>query len=120
MNEQMDMSLSGIDWMRSAFPGREELRELEDARKFLGRFGLTGKQQLTPIRNLSHGQRARIVFACIAMRAPHILLLDEPTNSLVRDFTHKLQFVGNRYFVENGSKCLCYIYYSCYTCIRFS
>lgn len=80
----MDMNQSGIEWMRSAFPGREELRELEDARKFLGRFGLTGKQQLTPIRNLSHGQSARIVFACIAMRAPHILLLDEPTNSLVR------------------------------------
>ena len=78
------MSLSGIEWMRTAFPGREELREMEDARAFLGRFGLTGKQQLTPIRNLSHGQRARIVFACIAMRAPHILLLDEPTNSLVR------------------------------------
>ena len=105
MNEQMDMSLSGIEWKRSAFPEREKLRELEDARKFLGRFGLTGKQQLTPIRNLSHGQRARILFACISMRAPHSLLLDEPTNSLVHAFTHKLQFVGNRDFVEIGNKC---------------
>lgn len=38
--------------------------------------------QICPIKNLSDGQRCRVVFAWLAFQAPHILLLDEPTNHL--------------------------------------
>ena len=34
------------------------------------------------MRNLSDGQRCRVVFAWLAFQAPHLLLLDEPTNHL--------------------------------------
>ena len=40
------------------------------------------KPQICPMRNLSDGQRCRVVFAWLAFQAPHLLFLDEPTNHL--------------------------------------
>ncbi|KAB7503507.1 ATP-binding cassette sub-family F member 2, partial [Armadillidium nasatum] len=57
----------------------------ELVRKIIGRYGLTGKQQVSPIRQLSDGQRCRVVFASIAQQCPHMLFLDEPTNHLDMD-----------------------------------
>ena len=47
-----------------------------------GRYGITGKAQTAPIKQLSDGQKCRVVFAHIAHQIPHLLLLDEPTNHL--------------------------------------
>ena len=47
-----------------------------------GRYGITGKAQTAPIKQLSDGQKCRVVFAQIAHQVPHLLLLDEPTNHL--------------------------------------
>jgi hypothetical protein len=49
----------------------------------LGRFGISGKSQQTPIGTMSDGQKSRLVFAWLAEKKPHLLLFDEPTN--VRD-----------------------------------
>ena len=38
--------------------------------------------QTAPIKQLSDGQRCRVVFAWLAWQTPHMLLLDEPTNHL--------------------------------------
>ena len=50
---------------------------VEDARKYLGRFGLTGELALNPVTTLSGGQKSRLAFAGLAWKQPHLLLLDE-------------------------------------------
>jgi ATP-binding cassette, subfamily F, member 1 len=47
-----------------------------------GMFGLDGARHLIRIEQLSGGQKARCVFAGLALRKPHLLVLDEPTNHL--------------------------------------
>lgn len=77
--EALDLDMSAMEWMMKHFPA---IKEREEMRRIIGRFGLTGPQQICPIRNLSDGQRCRVIFAWLAWQNPHILLLDEPTNHL--------------------------------------
>nr|KAG5693522.1 hypothetical protein BaRGS_006224 [Batillaria attramentaria] len=77
--EQLELDLSALEYMMKCYP---EVKEREDMRKIIGRYGLTGMQQVCPIRNLSDGQRCRVAFAWLAWSTPHLLLLDEPTNHL--------------------------------------
>ncbi|KAL1526677.1 hypothetical protein AB1Y20_015380 [Prymnesium parvum] len=48
----------------------------------LGVKGLPSTQHELKLRELSGGQKARVVFASIAIVRPHVLLMDEPTNHL--------------------------------------
>jgi ATP-binding cassette subfamily F protein 2 len=48
----------------------------------LGKYGLSGDSQTALMGTLSDGQKARIVFALLAIDGPNMLLLDEPTNGL--------------------------------------
>lgn len=66
-------------------------KETQFWRQQLGRFGLSGSHQTSPIRQLSDGLRNRVVFAQLAMEQPHILLLDEPTNVRPRAFRHRIK-----------------------------
>ncbi|XP_020285331.1 ATP-binding cassette sub-family F member 2 isoform X1 [Pseudomyrmex gracilis] len=79
LHELLDLDVSPLDYMMKAFP---DVKEREEMRKIIGRYGLTGRQQICPIRQLSDGQRCRVVFAWLAWQVPHLLLLDEPTNHL--------------------------------------
>ncbi|KAL1456909.1 hypothetical protein WDU94_001596 [Cyamophila willieti] len=79
LHELLDLDISPLDYMLKSFP---EVKEREEMRKIIGRYGLTGRQQVCPIRQLSDGQRCRVVFAYLAWQVPHLLLLDEPTNHL--------------------------------------
>jgi len=79
LQDLLDLNLSALEYMMKSFPN---IRELEEMRKIVGRYGLTGRQQTCPMRQLSDGQRCRVVFAYLATQVPHMLLLDEPTNHL--------------------------------------
>ena len=46
------------------------------------RFSFTGEQLNQPVRNLSGGERARVLIAKLMLEPADVLLLDEPTNDL--------------------------------------
>lgn len=53
-----------------------------EVRAHLASFGLQGDKALTEIKKLSGGEKARLLFAKIALDKPNLLILDEPTNHL--------------------------------------
>ncbi|SDB87524.1 macrolide transport system ATP-binding/permease protein [Sanguibacter gelidistatuariae] len=60
-----------------------ELFDLIGAGDQLAGFGLVGRKDLDrPLRELSVGQRRRVVLGMLVAQAPEVLLLDEPTNHI--------------------------------------
>jgi ATP-binding cassette subfamily F protein 1 len=70
--ELLPMDKTPVAFLRSEF----DLTEHE-ARKTLGQFGLDGPRHLIAIRDLSGGQKARVVFASLSQQQAHVLILDE-------------------------------------------
>jgi len=79
LHEILELDLSPLDYMMKKFP---EVKERDEMRRIIGRYGITGKQQTSPMKQLSDGQKCRVTFAWLAWQTPHMLLLDEPTNHL--------------------------------------
>ncbi len=74
----LPMDVTPVEYLQSTYSGRT----YQEVRNLLGTFGLGGHAHTIPIRDLSGGQKARVVFASLSLQNPHILFLDEPTNHL--------------------------------------
>jgi ATP-binding cassette subfamily F protein 1 len=75
--DQLTLTESSVEYLMRRFNVDYQL-----ARKTLGRYGLPGHAHTIKIRDLSGGQKARVVFADISLMEPDVIILDEPTNNL--------------------------------------
>jgi ATP-binding cassette subfamily F protein 3 len=57
-------------------------KPIEEYRRLLGSFGVSGDLALQNIASLSGGQKSRVAFAVLGTARPNFLILDEPTNHL--------------------------------------
>lgn len=76
--DRLPMEEDPVTYLRRLYP--EET--YQSCRNKLGKYGLEGHAHTIAIRDLSGGQKARVVFVELSLMAPHLLFLDEPTNNL--------------------------------------
>ncbi len=79
--EELRLDENAIDHMSRALPKATP----PAVRAQLARFGLDVDRAETPVRDLSGGEKARLLLALATRDAPQLLLLDEPTNHLDLD-----------------------------------
>ena len=63
----------------------------------LGSFNFGADKAETVVENLSGGEKARLLFCIMSLKAPHILILDEPTNHLDVESREALVHAINAY-----------------------
>lgn len=116
--DQMSAELSSdktvIEHFHDCFPVLTE----KEVRSILGAFLFPGKDACKKVRDLSGGERARLVLSELFQSGPNFFLLDEPTNhmdisaretleSAFRAYTGTLLFVSHdRYFIRQTADSL--------------
>ena len=84
---------SALQHVRELMPGAAEAR----VRSRVARMGLGTEKMDTPAKDLSGGEKARLMMGLAAFGAPHLLILDEPTNHLDIDSREALVHALNEY-----------------------
>ena len=91
--EAMDPEDTPLEMIRRVRPEETEARR----RARLGSFGMTAEKVETKVKDLSGGERARLLLNLVSMDGPHLLILDEPTNHLDIDSRRALLDALNDY-----------------------
>ena len=91
--ETLDLESSPYDQVRKYFPTLNDTQ----VRSHLGRVGFTRDQVFQKIKELSGGERARLIFAYLTANSPNLLILDEPTNHLDLEMRESLINTINTY-----------------------
>ncbi|MHB1346367.1 MAG: ABC-F family ATP-binding cassette domain-containing protein [Candidatus Humimicrobiaceae bacterium] len=82
-NEDMDYSIRMIDYIKQTAEYVEANNGYKiSAGQMLERFLFDGSKQRSFIKNLSGGEKRRLLLAKVLIEKPNVLLLDEPTNDL--------------------------------------
>jgi ATP-binding cassette subfamily F protein 3 len=91
--EALDPLETPLDLMRRELPQASEASR----RARLAAYGLPATKVETQMKDLSGGERARLLLNLVAAQAPHLLILDEPTNHLDIDSRRALLDALNDY-----------------------
>jgi ATP-binding cassette subfamily F protein 3 len=91
--EELKLEATPFDHIQELLPGSNP----QQIRTHLGNFGFSGDKALSKVKQLSGGEKARLVFSMITTLKPNILILDEPTNHLDMDMRESLIFAINAF-----------------------
>ncbi len=94
--DQLEMNVNPVELLQLKFPGHT----VEEYRRELGRFGVSGDLALQSIDSLSGGQKSRVAFTVMCLSKPNFLVLDEPTNHLDIQTIEALSIAINEYNVR--------------------
>ncbi len=78
MSAGIDSDQMILEWFHDRFPGMTE----KEIRITLAGYLFKGTDLGKPVKNLSGGEKARLVLAALLQRKPNFLILDEPTNNM--------------------------------------
>ena len=93
LDKENEGGITILEWLGQWDPlaGQQELRGL------LGQMLFSGEDASKPIRALSGGETARILFCRLMLQKPNVLVLDEPTNHLDLESINALNIALQRY-----------------------
>merc|ERR1712038_1469463 len=119
--DQLDMTVCPVEIMQKEFPGFK----VEDYRRMLGQFGVTGDMAVQQVESLSGGQKSRVAFAVLCGHNPNFLILDEPTNHLdietIEALGHALiKYKGGVILVSHDEKLIRMVCKELWVCSRYS
>jgi len=84
---------NAVDHVRLLMPDAPEAK----VRARVARFGLPTDRMDTPAKDLSGGEKARLLLGLATFHGPHLLILDEPTNHLDIDAREALVLALNEF-----------------------
>ncbi|WP_421852032.1 ABC-F family ATP-binding cassette domain-containing protein [Oricola sp.] len=91
--EDLKPEQTAYEHVRALMPDDGEAK----VRSRVARMGLGGDRMDTKAKDLSGGERARLLIGLVTFEAPHLLILDEPTNHLDIDSRAALSEALNDY-----------------------
>jgi ATPase subunit of ABC transporter with duplicated ATPase domains len=93
LDKENEGDVTILEWLAQwdTLAGQQELRGL------LGQMLFSGEEATKPIRALSGGETARILFCRLMLQKPNVLVLDEPTNHLDLESINALNIALQRY-----------------------